>query len=208
VQAYEDDLPAPPTAQGRIGQPRRRRGALVAAILVPVVLVLGVSFGGVLAVYLFPEAPPTEPTPRGPGLSKASKGALIATTPGVDADSPATAGPEAEAPLPPVDRPDAEPRRVRAPQKTAEPGARQPEPEPTPSRREGRGYLNINSRPFGIPYVDGHQIGSETPVANYPVAAGRHLVKVQFPQNGQVQQREVDVAAGEPTGVTIVMQSQ
>lgn len=208
VQAFDEDLPAPPTVQGRIGQRPRRRGALVAAILVPIVLVLGVSFGGVLAVHLFPAPPPVEPAPRGPGLSQASQGALISTSPGADAAAPLDAGPAPVAPPPPVARPDADRPRVRAPQKTPEPGARQPAPEPAPSKRDERGSLNINSRPFGIPYVDGRQIGSETPVANYPVSPGRHVVKVQFPQNGQVQERQVEVVAGESTGVTFVMQSQ
>jgi serine/threonine protein kinase len=220
AQAYEEDLPAPPTAQGRIGRPPRRRGTLVAAILVPIVLVLGVSFGGVLAVYLFPALPPGEPAPRGPGLSKASQGELISTSPGIDAATEAGPGPAVAPEPPPVVELDAAPPEVRVPQKAPEPVVRAPDPvarppepvvrppEPEPSKREGRGYLNINSRPFGIPYVDGRQIGSETPVANYPVAPGRHLVRVQFPQNGQVQERQVEVVAGEPTGVTIVMQSQ
>jgi hypothetical protein len=229
VLSFADELAVPPTVQGKVGT-RRRRTLLLAAILVPVVLVLGVSSGGVLAVYLFPDPSQRDaPAPRGPALSNASKGALISTSPAADA-APSVDAQDAPplqpalpplqpelSPLPPLPPPSPppplspappQPGAKRPPAESQGPAAQRGPSEPGTTRREARGFLNVNSRPFGIPFVDGRQIGAETPVANHPIAPGRHTVKVQFPQNGQVRERTVEVEAGETTGVTIVMESQ
>lgn len=78
------------------------------------------------------------------------------------------------------------------------------EPGSTDARRpRAFGFLNINSRPYGVPFVDGDRVGPETPVARLKVAAGRHRVKVFFPQEKRHRERTVRVRAGETTGVVI-----
>lgn len=72
------------------------------------------------------------------------------------------------------------------------------------NRRSTRyGQLNIMSRPFGIPYVDGRQIAPETPVAGHRLTTGRHRVSVYFPQQGRRVNRTVMIEANETTGVNI-----
>ncbi len=91
--------------------------------------------------------------------------------------------------------------------------APRPESEKVPPRIEpkraaasdGYGSLNINSRPFGIPSVDGRQIASETPVAGYRLPAGVHKVSVYFPREGRRIHRIVRIQPNESTGVSILL---
>ena len=71
--------------------------------------------------------------------------------------------------------------------------------------RSGHGYLNINSRPYGIPSVDGVPIPAGTPVARYRVSAGTHRVVVRFPQSNTTAERTVRVEAGQTRGVTLTL---
>jgi len=70
-------------------------------------------------------------------------------------------------------------------------------------KRRGFGYLNINSRPYGVPFVDGARVGAETPVARLKLVAGRHRVKVFFPQEKRHVTRHVRIRVGETAGVVI-----
>jgi hypothetical protein len=69
----------------------------------------------------------------------------------------------------------------------------------------GHGYLNVHSRPFGVPYVDGVQVARETPIAKLRLTAGQHEVKIYFPQEERYQTRSVRVHAGKTTGVVVVL---
>jgi len=63
--------------------------------------------------------------------------------------------------------------------------------------------VNINSVPFGVPYVDGQRIGRETPVAGHQVTVGRHRVSVYFPQQERRISRTIHIEPNETEGVTI-----
>jgi hypothetical protein len=76
----------------------------------------------------------------------------------------------------------------------------------SPERRgaTGRtGYLNVLTRPFGVPFVDGRQIAPETPVSSHELPVGRHVVKVYFPQHGRSVRRPVLIQSGKVTPVVI-----
>ncbi|MBI5495554.1 MAG: protein kinase [Deltaproteobacteria bacterium] len=72
--------------------------------------------------------------------------------------------------VPSASPPPAEPARA------AQPPARKN--DKTPARAEGDGFLSLQSRPWGRILVDGKDTGRFTPVADLPIPAGRHTVKL------------------------------
>jgi len=66
-----------------------------------------------------------------------------------------------------------------------------------PATREKRAYITVNSAPWGAVYVDGKKVSSDTPLYRHPVTAGRHVVKVFFPDRGSYSApRQVDLPPG------------
>jgi serine/threonine protein kinase len=80
-----------------------------------------------------------------------------------------------------------------------EPNRRRPvrSRRPPTAVREKRAYITVNSVPWGAVYVDGKKVSSDTPLYRHPVTAGRHEVKVFFPDRGSYSvPRNVDLAPG------------
>jgi hypothetical protein len=64
--------------------------------------------------------------------------------------------------------------------------------------RETSAYITVNSAPWGAVYVDGKKVSSDTPLYRHPVPAGRHEVKVFFPDRGAYSApHRVDLSPGE-----------
>jgi serine/threonine protein kinase len=112
-----------------------------------------------------------------------------AVGPAIDAGAVAAASPQ----VPPT---------PASPAIDAAPLAAEPaRPRPVRSRpsepREKRAYITVNSIPWGAVYVDGRKVSSDTPLYRHPLAAGRHEVKVFFPDRGTYSApRRVDLAPG------------
>lgn len=66
--------------------------------------------------------------------------------------------------------------------------------------------LNINALPWAEVSVDGRAAG-ETPIGNYPIEIGTHLVTFRHPDFGERQQR-VTVGLKSPARVTVDMKKQ
>ena len=187
------------------GHEPRRRTVLVAAVAaVAFVLLAGLVFGGLIARRLMPssEGSSSDELPED----------LISTTPMVEPSE--TADQAAVSPQAPRSEPDAgtnsastEPEDDEDQRSSRRPSSAGTRPRRGRSRRAARrqehGYLNINARPYGVPYVDGVQVAPGTPVANHRVSAGRHVVQVHFPQDGRTARRAVEVEPGQTRGVTL-----
>jgi hypothetical protein len=85
-----------------------------------------------------------------------------------------------EAPSPPPSREPAAHARSRAPTK------------------RGKGYLTVNSKPWGVLFVDGKKVADETPVYRLPLAEGTHRVAIFYPDRGAYSAgQSVTLHAGE-----------
>jgi serine/threonine-protein kinase len=63
--------------------------------------------------------------------------------------------------------------------------------------RRGRGYLSVDSRPYGKVYVDGKAVGN-TPVIKYALPAGTHRVTIKS-SNGKTRRMRVRIRRGKTT---------
>jgi len=84
----------------------------------------------------------------------------------------------------------------------AAPASAEPAPRPaarsrrTPAR-EKRAYITVNSIPWGAVYVDGKKVSDDTPLYRHALSAGRHEVKVFFPDRGTYSApRRIDLSPG------------
>ena len=82
----------------------------------------------------------------------------------------------------------------------------QPPAAPAPVTREparaagakatgGIGYLTVDSRPWAVISVDGREV-DRTPMARYPLPAGRHTITFHNPVLGRTEQRTVRIEPG------------
>ena len=60
-------------------------------------------------------------------------------------------------------------------------------PEPQP---KAKAYLTVTARPWGAVYVDGRRVANETPLVRYPLAPGKHSVRVFYPSQGTYSPRK------------------
>jgi serine/threonine protein kinase len=117
--------------------------------------------------------------PVSPGARLAAPDASVATAgPPIDAGRVA-ATEVAPAPAPaPVHAPAPTPRR-----EGRTPAPRVAPPPPAPPAETG--YLTVNATPWASVFVDGKRVAAETPAYRLPVAAGKHLVVVEFGGDGE-----------------------
>jgi tRNA A-37 threonylcarbamoyl transferase component Bud32 len=106
------------------------------------------------------------------------------------------------------------PPPVPAQPSTRGPGAPAGQPDPgkpasaQPATAAGRlprgdklGTLVVYTVPWSMVFIDGQDTGRTTPLVAYPVAAGRHELRLQTTA-GQVHQEQIDVVAGQTLRVT------
>ncbi|MFP2907783.1 hypothetical protein ACLESD_22595 [Pyxidicoccus sp. 3LFB2] len=60
---------------------------------------------------------------------------------------------------------------------------------------EGIGYLTVDARPWAVISVDGREV-DRTPLARYPLPAGRHTIDFHNPVLGRTEQRTVRIEPG------------
>lgn len=90
-------------------------------------------------------------------------------------------------------------RSARAPlEKRKEPRVR--------PRSQDVGYLNLNSWPWSVVYVDGRRLEGNTPIYRVRLSAGRHLVKFINPELGLKQEVEVTVEGATTKTVAVSLQ--
>ena len=44
----------------------------------------------------------------------------------------------------------------------------------------GKGFVTVQSKPWGSVYVNGTLVAAETPLVRYPLSSGSHTVQVYF----------------------------
>ncbi len=99
---------------------------------------------------------------------------------------------------PPAESAGAEPRRPSPPRAAQGGPARRPAEVAPPQAPVGRtAPLTVASEPWGTLYVDGVEVGP-TPVADYPLAFGRHELRIE--QEGYRTKRET-IVVGEPNPI-------
>jgi hypothetical protein len=59
----------------------------------------------------------------------------------------------------------------------------------------GIGYLTVDARPWAVISVDGREV-DRTPLARYPLPAGRHTIVFHNPVLGRTEQRTVRIEPG------------
>jgi hypothetical protein len=65
------------------------------------------------------------------------------------------------------------------------------------------GRLSLNSRPWGRVWIDGRDIGSNTPLVDYLLPAGKHAVIV-YPPTSKKMQAGVEIRPGETTSLVLL----
>ncbi|MCP3138306.1 protein kinase domain-containing protein [Pyxidicoccus xibeiensis] len=80
---------------------------------------------------------------------------------------------------------------------TGAPGRRGLARAEAPQPLSGTGFLTVDARPWAVISVDGREV-DRTPLARYPLPAGRHSVVFHNPVLGRTEQRTVHI---EPGGV-------
>jgi hypothetical protein len=99
-----------------------------------------------------------------------------------------------------VPQPAAEPPPV-APAALADaaPPAEPPPPRPRAARKQPRpevleqAFVSVSATPWGVVFIDGKKVASETPLYRHPVAPGRHEVRVYYAEQKTFSQRQVVV---------------
>ncbi|PID38780.1 MAG: hypothetical protein CSB49_03825 [Proteobacteria bacterium] len=75
-----------------------------------------------------------------------------------------------------------------------------------PARRQGYGYLNCNSWPWSLVFLDGKRLRGNTPLYRVKVSAGRHRIKFVNPELGLRKEVSVTVAPGNIKTVAVSLQ--
>ncbi|AGC43211.1 serine/threonine protein kinase [Myxococcus stipitatus DSM 14675] len=73
---------------------------------------------------------------------------------------------------------------------------------PAPKAVEAIGFLTVDARPWAVVSVNGREV-DRTPLARYPLPAGRHLVVFHNPTLGLTEQRTVQVESGKVATVRV-----
>jgi serine/threonine protein kinase len=74
------------------------------------------------------------------------------------------------------------------------------------ARRQGHGYLNCNSWPWSLVYLNGKRLRGNTPLYRVKVSAGRHRLKFVNPELGLRKEVSVTVAPGNIKTVAVSLQ--
>jgi len=103
-------------------------------------------------------------------------------------------------PVPPVVPPDA-----GAPDARRDPG-REPRTNPghtnrTPREPRGNGVINITASPWAYISIDGKRLPKPTPIANYELSAGTHVVEANNPNLKKRSSQKVTVKQGKSINV-------
>jgi hypothetical protein len=101
------------------------------------------------------------------------------------------------------------PPEVRAsPEPGTGAGSASPEPKRDPTRRlaAGMAYLNLNSWPWSVVYLDGRRLRGNTPLFRVKVQAGKHQLRFVNPELGMSREVAVVVDAGAVKTVAISLQ--
>jgi serine/threonine protein kinase len=70
----------------------------------------------------------------------------------------------------------------------------------------GMGFINMNSWPWSVVYLDGRRLPNNTPIFGFKVPAGRHRLRFVNPELGLAKEAEVTVEAGEVKTVAVSLQ--
>ena len=71
------------------------------------------------------------------------------------------------------------------------------------TRPEKFGTLNIESEPWGMIYIDGRETGLTTPLLDYPIGPGTHIIRVTESIRGTTAEATVDIKVGEAHRVNL-----
>jgi serine/threonine-protein kinase len=146
--------------------------------------IAGVVIGGaiVLAVRFQPKA--------GAGIEEDDEPALaFAAAEETDHLAPASTRPE---PTPPSKTPVDPKEAIRAKRKKA--------------AATGMGFVNLNSWPWSVVYLDGRRLHGNTPIFGFRVPVGRHQLRFVNPELGLSKEVEVTVEPGEVKTVAVSLQ--
>jgi eukaryotic-like serine/threonine-protein kinase len=140
---------------------------------------------------------------------------LPGAAPNANSSAPNTsapADPNSNAPAATTARPN--PQSVPAQRSAQEPVAPMEQPDPAEpasgagpaasgelSKGAAMGTLVVYTVPWSMVFIDGQDTGRTTPLVAYPVAPGRHELRLQTTA-GQVHQEQIDVFAGQTLRVT------
>ncbi|WP_164020843.1 serine/threonine-protein kinase [Pyxidicoccus trucidator] len=83
----------------------------------------------------------------------------------------------------------------RRPSSSAAPVRREPPRAMEAKAPAGIGYLTVDARPWAVISVDGREV-DRTPLARYPLPAGRHTIVFHNPVLGRTEQRTVRIEPG------------
>lgn len=75
----------------------------------------------------------------------------------------------------------------------------------TVRRSNSPGYLSVDASPWALVYVDGKKIG-ETPIARFPISAGRATVLLVNPDSGKRATRRALIRSGKVSRVKVDLQ--
>ena len=168
--ATETTIPLGARKTATAAPPRSRRRIYVAIAA----LLLLVAVGGVAAVVMSArESDPAARVPADPSPVAASPPAHVAPQPPAPSEPP------------------------RAPTPRARSSNRDDSARPAAARA---GFLTVSSVPWGVVYVDGKRVAAETPVYKLQVAAGKHEVRVFFPDRGSYSAAQrITIESGKTT---------
>ena len=96
---------------------------------------------------------------------------------------------EKAAPSPPKDVKPASPPK---PEKKKTTVAEKPPKEKPVAKTEGFGTLRLNSKPWGKVYIDGKDLGKNTPLLDHKLKAGEHTITIEF-STGETKTEKVTI---------------
>ncbi|MCB9557178.1 MAG: serine/threonine protein kinase [Deltaproteobacteria bacterium] len=68
-----------------------------------------------------------------------------------------------------------------------------------------KAFLNCNSWPWSVVYLDGKRLPGNTPLFRIPVEAGQHTLRFVHPELGMLKESVVEIAAGETKTVAVTL---
>ncbi|QSQ26605.1 protein kinase [Pyxidicoccus parkwayensis] len=200
--------------QGATRPPRRRRGLVLVGGTAVVVAGIGLWWQGsreaaasrtgeasadgarqppaapVLAHVSSEKAPAHEDSARRPPHSPA-----LAHAPSQEAPALEDGAGQPPAVSVPSKSPMEQPAPVEAPRHSSAPVRHEPARAMEAKAPAGIGYLTVDARPWAVISVDGREV-DRTPLARYPLPAGRHTIVFHNPVLGRTEQRTVRIEPG------------
>jgi hypothetical protein len=87
------------------------------------------------------------------------------------------------------------PDKIKPAKKPAPPD--KPKEKPV-AKAEGFGTLRLNSKPWGKVYIDGKDLGKNTPLLDHKLKAGEHTITIEF-STGETKTEKVTIFPGKTT---------